>query len=328
MEDVMLNGESFAYINRDDNLNVTSLDYISPDLVTPTLLADGTVKYFVSGVSKAIDSVNMLHFYLHCDSQMRGISVIKYASNTLQSAFDAEHHSENFFRSGANLSGIIKASAVLTNEQKKQIKENWASAFNGGADSATVAILPAGLDYQPISVSPEDSQLLESRKYNIIEIARFFNISPAKLFDYSNISYGSLEQSQLSYLQDTIYPYIRMIEDEMNLKLFKPSEFARLQVSFDFATLMSTDKSTEASYYKELLTNGILSLNEVRNKLGFSSVVGGDKHYMQLSYTTTEMINNGTLSNSQEQTEQTQDNKIDNNVKRNNNAKAIQRKRT
>lgn len=187
--------------------------------------------------------------------------------------------------------------------------------------------MPAGLDYQAISISPEDSQLLESRKYNIIEIARFFNISPAKLFDYSNVSYSSLEQSQLSYLQDTIYPYVRMMEDEMNLKLFKPSEFARMQISFDFAILMSTDKSTEVSYYKELLTNGILSLNEVRNKLGFSSIEGGDKHYMQLSYTTTEMINDGSLSNNQEQIQKSQDEQIDNNVKRNNNGKTIQRKR-
>lgn len=124
LEDVMLNGEAFAYINRDSNLDVTGFEYLSPDMVTPRVLPDGTVKYFISGISKAVDAINMLHFFLHCDNQMRGISVIKYASNTLKSAIEAERHSENFFKSGANLSGIIKASAALTNEQKKQIRDS------------------------------------------------------------------------------------------------------------------------------------------------------------------------------------------------------------
>ena len=314
MESVMLKGEAFALIIRDDNLNVIELKYIDADYVTPQIIG-GQVKYIVAGMQKAVDAINMIHLYQHVDEQMNGISVIKYASKTLASAVEAEKHSSNFFKSGANLSGIIKASATLTNDQKKQIRESWTQAFANNSETASVAVLPAGLDYQAISVSPEDSQLLESRKYNVIEIARFFNISPIKLFDLSSSSYGSLEQTQLNYLQDTIYPYIKMMEDEFNLKLFRPSEVGKKQVSFDFTTLMSTDKATEASYYKEMLTNGILSLNEVRAKLGFAPIEDGDKHYMQLSYTTTENINSGILTNNQQQVQLKDDEQLDNKVK-------------
>lgn len=314
MESVMLRGDAFALIIRDDNLNVTQLKYIDADYVTPQIVG-GQVKYIVQGLPKAVDAINMIHLYQHVDEQMNGISVIKYASKTLASATEAEKHSSNFFKSGANLSGIIKASATLTSDQKKQIRESWTQAFSQNSDSASVAVLPAGLEYQAISVSPEDSQLLESRKYNVIEIARFFNISPIKLFDLSSSSYGSLEQTQLNYLQDTIYPYIKMMEDEFNLKLFRPSEVGKKQVTFDFTVLMATDKATEASYYKELLTNGILSLNEVRAKLGFSPIEDGDKHYMQLSYTTTENINSGILTNNQQQVQLKDEEQLDNKVK-------------
>lgn len=316
IESVMLTGNAYAYIVRDENLNVKELRYLPTEMVTPTIVG-GTVKYIVSGIAAAVDAINMIHLYQHCDEMMNGISIIKYATMCLKGATQAERHSDNFFKSGANLSGILKASAPLTNEQKKQIKESWNSAFTNNGDTSSVAVLPAGLEYQAISVSPEDSQSLESRKYNVVEIARFFNISPLKLFDLSNSNFANMEAAQLNYLQDTIYPYTRMLADEFNLKLFKPSEVGKLQISFDFTSAMEVNKETEASYYKSLLNNGILSLNEVRIKLGYNPVPDGDKHYMQLSFTTVDNINSGVLTKNQTQEQVEGSDQLDNKVKGN-----------
>lgn len=313
IESVILKGNGYAYIERDENLNVKALHLIDADFVTPVVQVDGSIKYIVNGMSQAVDAINMIHLYQHLDTTYRGISTIKYADMTLHGAHAAESHSENFFKSGAGLMGVLKASAPLTNDQKKQVAESWrlsiANTMGGG-----VAILPQGLDFQSISISPEDSQLLETRKYNVVEIARFFNISPVKLFDYSNVSYSTLEQTSLSYLQDTILPFTQLMEDEFNLKLFKPSEVGRITVDFDYSVLVQTDKTTEADYYTKLLTNGVLTVNDVRSKLGFepSEEAGSDKHWMQISYATIENIANGAYI---KQTDQSQGQKVDNKVK-------------
>lgn len=313
IESVILKGNGYAYINRDENLNVTSLELINADFVTPMLQNDGSVKYIVAGLDKAVDASNMIHLYMHLDELYNGISVIKYADMTLNGAYNAEKHSDNFFKSGAGLMGVLKASAPLTNEQKKQAAESWAQSISS-SQSGGVAVIPMGLDFQAISISPEDSQLLETRKYDVIQIARFFNISPVKLFDYTNVSYSTLEQTSLSYLQDTILPFTQLMEDEFNRKLFKPSEVGKKMIDFDFSVLVQTDKKTEAEYYDNLLKNGILSINDVRSKLGFepiSSEEGGDAHFIQISYGTVQNVVEGAYI---KQTAQTQQQTLDNKV--------------
>lgn len=313
IESTILKGNGYALIVRDEKLNVKSLELLNPDYVQPMIQKDGTVKYLVSGMKKAVDAVNMIHLYLHVDDQFNGISVLKYADMAINAAYDADKHSDNFFKSGAGLMGVLKASAPLTNDQKKQIAESWEKSITqtmGGG----VAILPQGLDFQSISISPEDSQLLESRQYSVIEIARFFGVSPVKLFDLSHVSYSTLEQTNLSYLQDTILPYTRLIIDEFDRKLFKPSEIGVLNIEFDYSALLSTDKKTEAEYYKSLLVNGVLSINDVRNKLGMSPIPaeeGGDAHFMQISYGNVKDVAEGNYIKQTAQEKNTkQDNKL------------------
>lgn len=310
IESVILNGNGYALIERDENLNLKGLHLIDASYVTPILFDNG-VKYLVNGFASAIDSNDMIHLYMHLDSTHRGISTIKYADLTLRSATDAENHSNKFFRNGAGLLGILKASDNVTNAQKVEIAEGWKKGIER-ANNGGVVVVPPGIDFQSISVSPEDSQLLESRKYNIVEIARFFNISPIKLYDFTHNSYATLEQTNLSFLQDTILPYTQMIEDEFARKLFKPSQVGKYFIKFDFGALLATDKKTEAEYYNRLLSNGIFSINEIREKLGFEPIPseeGGNAHWVQISYGTTQNVFDGAYIKQNEQNQ-----KIDNKV--------------
>ena len=317
IESLILNGNGYAYIERDDRLNVKALRLLDPAYVQPMPQEDGSVKYLVAGMDSAVDAMNMIHLYQHCDEMMNGISVIKYASLALQSAYDKEIHSDAFYAGGAGLMGIIKASAPLTMAQKQEIAQSWeksmAKTANGG-----VAILPQGLDFQAISVSPEDAQLLESMQYDVVSICRFFNVSPLKVFDYQHMSYSSLEQVSLSYLQDSVLPYTQLIEDEFNRKLFKPSEVGQIYVDFDYSTLMQADKKTEAEYYRTLITNGLCTINEARERLGYTPLDGDEynQSFLQLSYGTVKNINDGLYikNNPQDATGET---KVDNKTQTN-----------
>lgn len=313
-ESVILRGNGYAYIERDEQLNVTRLIYLNPDYVTVMRQKDGSNKYIVAGMSGAVDEVNMLHFYMHCDENGNGISLLKYAYYTLQGANDAESQARNYFKNGGSLNGVLKASAVLTKEQKEQIRASWNDAFSNG-NTTGVAVLPQGVDYQPISMDSKDQQLLESRQFGIIEIARFFCIPPAKLMVWENVSYNALEYAQLIYLTDTLQPYVEMLTNEMNVKLFKPSQVGKLAVSFDYTNLLVTDKSSEVKYYGDMVKNGLMSPNEARMKLGMERIpeeLGGDAYYMQMSYSTLENIKNGVLIKGQQQSQGQQ---VDNQVK-------------
>ena len=294
IESLILNGNGYLYIERDERLNVKALHLLNPAFVQPMLQEDGTVKYIVEGMNSAVDSMNMVHLFMHCDEMMNGISLLKYAAKTLNAAWDVEDQSNKFYQRGAGLLGVLKAAAPLTDAQKTQIALSWEKSISKTA-SGGVAILPQGLDFQAISVNPEDAQLLESRQYGVIDICRFFNVSPLKVFDYSHMSYSSLEQVTLSFMQDTILPYAQLIEDEFNRKLFKPSEVGKYYIDFDFTSIIGTDKKTEAEYYRTLVTNGLITISEARERLGFAPLDGEqyNETYMQLSYGSVKNIADG-----------------------------------
>ncbi len=316
LESVMLRGNGYALIIRDERLNVKQLLYLDTANVQPVPQKDGSIKYLVNGIPNAVDAVDMLDFHMHVDDMYRGISVLRYAWQCLKTASEAEKQAGNFFAGGNNLSGVIKVNAPLTTEQKKELVENWKGTFNNSSNGyIPVAVLPQHVDFQPISVSPEDAQLLDSREFSIYEIARFFLIPPSKLFVFDKVSYNSLEYSQLMYMQDTLLPYVQMIEDEIDTKCFRPSEQGKRVVDFDFTALMNADKKTEAEYYRTLITNGLITVNEAREKLGFgpSEIDGSDELFMQMSYSTVKNIASGVLIKNQEQSPKT--NTIDNKVK-------------
>jgi HK97 family phage portal protein len=307
VESVIIKGNGYFYIDRDSKLNVKAIRYINADFVTPMPQPNGTIKYIVQGFPAAVEGSDMIHLYTHCDEMHNGISLLKYAYQVLMGARNADETADKFYRSGAGLNGIIKAQATLTNEQKKQIRESWNQAFNEGGNG--VAVLPQGLDYQPVSVSPEDAQLLESREFNIQEIARFLNISPIKLFQLKEVSYNSLEATQLSFLYDTVAPYIQLFIEEFNRKLFKPSEVGKLGVMFDYTAAMQTNRKDLGEYYRMMLTNGIMSIDEIRGQMGLPKLnsEGSDSHWVQLSYQTIENIASGKVLKSQDGNQEEQD---------------------
>lgn len=292
---LLLRGNGYAYIERDDQLNCKQLWYLSPDDVFPSITKEGKVVYYVKSMDSVIGDYDMIHLWLHLDQNFNGISVIRYASETLAGATAAERTSNNFFKSGGKLAGILKVHGNFSEETRKQVKESWQTSFGSETDKVPVALLPQNIDYQSVSVNPVDADLLNNRKYTIVQIAQFFNISPLKLYDLTHTSYNTLEQTQLAFLQDTILPITKAIEAEFNKKLFKPSQVGQKSVVFNFKSLMATNKQEQAGYYKELLVNGIMTCNEVRKELGLSPVEGGDDRVMQMSYTTFDNIKAGTF---------------------------------
>ena len=136
------------------------------------------------------------------------------------------------------------------------------------------------------SISPEQAQFLSSRQFSIEEVARIFNVPPHMLKDLSKSSFNNIEMQSQEFVTYTLMPYITRIEQEMNLKLFRTNELGKTFVEFNVNGLLRGDVKSRTEAYKTAITNGYMSINEVRQKENMNSIEGGDKHFMQMKSNT------------------------------------------
>lgn len=285
---MLLTGNAYAYIERDEKGNCIGLHYIPSEFVTinkPLNFKD-RISYSIVGMKEIIEDCNMIHILNYTVDGYEGISTLKNARNTLALAADAEANAEGFFKGGANVGGILKSSSPMTSKQKENLKSSWNSAFNGKNGTPNgIAVLDADLDFQTVSINPADSQLLETREFNVVDICRFFGVSPVKAFDLSKSSYNTIEQMQLAFLTDTLQPLLEKFEEEFKRKLFKPSE-DYIDVRFSTAPLLRADKQSLANYYNTLFNIGVVTPNEIRKELDLPQIENGNHAFVQVNIQT------------------------------------------
>lgn len=288
VQSVILRGNAFVYIERKGN-TVTGLRYLeSGDVTINYDKIKNTLWYQCTNVSsKYIQPKDMLHFVLNSYDGVNGVSLLSYAKRTLAITNSSENSAKQFFDNGMNLNGILKVLTPISQKQKEEIRQSWnqANSGNGG-----LAVINGNMEYQQLTLSPEDAQLLSSRQYNIADIARFFNLNPLLLGGESGATYSSLEMLQNAFLIHTLQPYISMIEAEMNRKLLGQDE-KNLEVILETNDLLRIDKSSQANYYGAMIKNGVLSLNEVRKELGYGEIENGDKHIIPFTDISQNTIN-------------------------------------
>lgn len=274
---MLLKGNAYVHINRDERGNVINMVILDNSKMVVQVINEKLI-YTYDGSN--LDNDNVVHIRNISYDGITGVSTINAAHLTLDSATASEIHSNNFFAKGANLAGILTTSVNLNDGQKEQMLKSWQANY-GGTNGGGVAILSGNMEYKPISVNPRDAQLLETRQYNVIEICRFFGVSPIMAFDLSNSSYQNAEASSLSFLQETIQPILEKIELEFWKVALKPSEKARYDIRFNTEDYLKIDKDSLATYYSKLFQMGALTTNELREKLGLPRIIEGDTAFIQ-----------------------------------------------
>ena len=279
----LLEGNGYAIIDRDSDGNAAKITFVEPQKVS-LIQRGGNILYNVVGRAGAVEDCNMIHLLNFTYDGINGVSTIAHAANTLTTATDAENNAQGFFRGGSNVGGILKVQGSLNTKQKQDLKNAWTQTFSPTVGNPQgVAILEGNMDYQPISISPADSQLLESRAFDVISICRFFGVSPVKCFDLTHSSYSTVEATQLAFLTDTLQPLLEKIELEIKRKVFKRSEREYIDVKFNTSSLLRADKNSLANYYKNLFEIGAITPNEIRRELDLPKVEGGDVTFLQLN---------------------------------------------
>lgn len=280
VKDILLAGNGYALIRKNGD-KVVGLDYIQPGYVSPIDKGDH-IEYMVAGIKGTVRAEDILHFLNYSEDGIIGISTLAHARRTLGISDFSDGAAEGFFKSGACASGFLKFTSPSNGKQREEILSAWQQASGGTVGTpAGIAVLPSNVEFTQLSISPADAQLLESRKFNVEDICRFFSISPVKAFDLTKSSYATVEATELSFLNDTLRPILVKLEEEMERKFFPGQE--NYDIRFDVTELLRADKASQAEYFSKLFTVGAITSNEIRKALDMEPVEGGDEALVQVN---------------------------------------------
>jgi len=248
-------------------------------------LKDGVLYYSIHDGQVVLEQSNVLHFKQSSDDGIIGKGVLDCAMESFGHAKNIDDFGSKFFENGTTLTGVLQSDKQLTEKALEFLRKSWNSKYSGNKNSNGVAVLEDGMKFQPINVSPEQAQFLQSRKFSKTEIATWFNLPPDKIGDLSNATFSNITQQDLNFAKHSITPYVINIEEELNKKLIKEADKATTFFKCSMNALLRGDITTRFAAYKEGILNGFLSPNEVRALEDLNPYDGGNEFWKPLNYT-------------------------------------------
>ena len=191
-----------------------------------------------------------------------GYSPIAMAKNAIGMALATEEYGASFFANGANPGGVLEHPGVIKDVQR--VKDSWNAAYQGSGNAHRVAVLEEGMKFQAIGIPPEQAQFLETRKFQINEIARIFRVPPHMVGDLEKSSYSNIEQQSLEFVKFTLDPWVVRWEQSLCQALLLPSEKSDVFIRFNLDGLLRGDYASRMTGYATGRQNGWLSANDIR----------------------------------------------------------------
>ncbi|GHV27037.1 portal protein [Clostridia bacterium] len=190
-----------------------------------------------------------------------GFSPISLARNAIGLALATEAYGGRFFANSANPGGVLEHPGVVRDPDK--LRQSWQSQFSG-ENAHRICVLEEGLKFHPISINPADSQFLESRKFQVDEIARLFRVPPHLIGDLEKATYSNIEHQSLEFVKHTLNPWVVRIEQSLMKALVLPSEQNQIMIRFNLEGLLRGDQKSRYESYSIGIQNGFMSPNDVR----------------------------------------------------------------
>ena len=271
MTHLLLWGNAYAQIIRNGKGEVLALYPLMPDrmrvdrdeygqLYYEYMLSDSDANAKESGAVR-LSTQDILHIPGLGFDGLVGYSPIAMAKNAIGMAIATEEYGAAFFANGATPSGILTHPGVIKNPEA--MRESWSKGF-GGRNSHKVAILEEGMNYTPISIAPNEAQFLETRKFQLNEIARIFRVPPHMVGDLEKSSFSNIEQQSLEFVKYTLDPWVSRFEQAMTRRLLTDDEKKNYYIKFNVDGLMRGDYQSRMNGYATARQNGWMSANDIR----------------------------------------------------------------
>ncbi len=272
MTHLLLWGNAYAQIIRNGKGEVIALYPLMPNRMEVNRDKNGKLYYqytmtsddakTMEGSTVILDPADVLHVPGLGFDGLVGYSPIAMAKNAIGLAIATEEYGSKFFANGAAPSGVLEHPGVIKDPTK--LRDSWNRAFGGSSNSNKVAVLEEGVKYTPISISPEQAQFLETRKFQINEIARIFRVPPHMVGDLEKSSFSNIEQQSLEFVKYTLQPWIIRWEQNLQKALLTEEEKKTFFFIFNVEGLLRGDYQSRMQGYATARQNGWMSANDIR----------------------------------------------------------------
>ena len=272
MTHLLLWGNAYAQIIRNGKGEVIALYPLMPNKMSVDRDSQGQLYYtYQRGTDEAIRDKNqtvilrpsdVLHIPGLGFDGLVGYSPIAMAKNAIGMAIACEEYGAKFFANGAAPGGVLEHPGTIKDPQR--VRESWQSTFGGSGNANKIAVLEEGMKYTPIGISPEQAQFLETRKFQINEIARIFRVPPHMAGDLEKSSFSNIEQQSLEFVKYTLEPWVTRWEQTIQRSLLSTGEKSRYFVKFNLEGLLRGDYQSRMNGYATARQNGWMSANDIR----------------------------------------------------------------
>lgn len=296
MSHVLTWGNGYAEIVRNSFGDVVELWPITPNRVTDIRMVDDRLTYRISmtaGEDIILPREKVLHIPGLGFDGFAGYSVIGMARRSIGLAMAMETFGSRYFGAGTHPGVVVSHPGRLSPEGHKNLESSLENKHSGLGKAHRLLLLEEGMKIEKIGIPPNDSQFLESRQFQVPEVARWFNLPPHKLKDLTRSSFNNIEQEQISFVTDSIRPWLETLEQNYNMQLLTQTEKyntgrGRLYFKHTVEGLLRGDSAGRAAFYATMLDKGVFNINEVRELEDKDPVPGGDIHLVPLNMTTLE----------------------------------------
>ena len=289
MTHLLLWGNAYAQIIRNGRGEVIALYPLMPNRMEVNRDTNGMLYYVyqkssddaptLEGSSVILSPSEVLHVPGLGFDGLVGYSPIAMAKNAIGLSMAAEEYGAKFYANGAAPSGVLEHPGVLKDPAK--VRDSWNAAFGGSSNSHKVAVLEEGLKYTPISISPNEAQFLETRKFQIDEIARIFRVPPHMVGDLEKSSFSNIEQQSLEFVKYTLDPWVVRWEQSLSRALLSETEKKSYFFKFNLEGLLRGDYQSRMQGYSIGIQNGFMCPTDVRELENLDLIpdeLGGNKY--------------------------------------------------
>ena len=284
MTHLLLHGNCYAQINRTNGGRAIGLYPLAPNRVRVEREDSGEIVYqytptagerqFKSSEQVTLSSWNVLHIPALGFDGLIGYSPIAMARNAIGVAIATEEFGAKFFEQGARPSGILSHPGIIKDFNK--LREEWQKIYGGSSNTGKVAILEEGMKYESIAIPPNDAQFLETRKFQIAEIARIFRVPLHMLNELDRATFSNITQQSLEFVVYTLTPWLVRLEQGFNKALFTENERGKFFVKFNVEGFLRGDYQSRMQGYSIGRQNGWLSANDIREMEDMNPISDAD----------------------------------------------------
>ena len=261
-------------------MDIDRLCLVNPACVSHDTINDTyTVCDVTAGICGVYDEKEILHIKNFSLDGKTGLSTLSFARLTTNTALAGDRETKNRFDNGGNVRGIVSNDSSVRGygEYQDTELEKTATDLDGRFRAGErIVSLPGQVQFNPISLSSTDMQFLETRKFSVREICRFFGVHPSFVFDDTSNNYKSAEMANVAFLSTTLNPILRKIEKELHRKLVAPTLCCKRKFEFNRTALYACDLDSRVKYQAQTIAAGIYTVNEWRREENKPAVEGGD----------------------------------------------------